>query len=304
MNLKVKLPAAVTSKFGRQLLLLQKNSPQLMFATGVVGVVATTVLACRATLKIDEVLDEDASYKRMMERAVEDEEREDYGDKEHKKDLLLLRAKTAGKLIKLYAPAIGVGVVSVGLLTGSHVVLTKRNAGLMAAYSAIDKAFKDYRGRVREELGDDKDREFRYGYEEIEETVEGKNGTTKIQKRRVVNPITGKSQYARYFDETNQYWQRRPDYNRLWLKAEQLHANDRLRAQGHLFLNEVYDSMGFERTQEGSVVGWILNGDGDGYVDFGVFDNTNDPQAIAFVEGREGSVLVDFNVDGVIWDKI
>lgn len=302
MKLNLKVPAAVTNKFGRQILLVQKNSPTLMFATGIVGVVASTVLACRSTLKLEEVLEKTQKDMATAKELVH-ENPEQYTAKDYSRDVAFLRVRTVVNIGKLYAPALGVGLLSVGLLTGSHVVLSKRNVALTAAYGALERGFNEYRGRVREELGEDKDREFRFGSEEVEETVEGKNGA-KVQKRKRFDPRTGKSIYAQIFDETNPNWQRRADFNALFIKCQQNYANNLLHSRGHLFLNEVYDMLGFERTRAGAVVGWITGVDGgDNFVDFGVFESA-DPQARAFVEGRENSVLIDFNVDGTVWDKI
>jgi hypothetical protein len=63
--------------------------------------------------------------------------------------------------------------------------------------------------------------------------------------------------------------------------------------------------LGIDRSKAGSVVGWVITkeGTGDNFIDFGVFDGDN-PRARDFVNGREGSILLDFNVDGVIYDKI
>ena len=110
------------------------------------------------------------------------------------------------------------------------------------------------------------------------------------------------SPYARFFDETVYEWKPDPLMNKCFLDAQQRYANNLLEARGHIFLNEVYDMLGFQRTREGAVVGWIKNGDGDGYVDFGIYDGNE--RSRAFVNGHETSILLDFNVDGTIWDKI
>lgn len=297
MKLNLKLPTNVA----RQMLKMQKHSPAIMFGAGIAGVVTTTVLACKATLKLDSVLEE---TKGNMDTARElfAQDREEYTQKDFTQDMTMLRVRAGVKVAKLYAPAIALGIGSIGLLTGSHIVLNKRNIALTAAYTTLEKGFNQYRDRVREEFGADKDQELRYGYEEVEEAVEGKNGT-KVKTTKVANPSTGKSIYSRFFDELNRNWQRQPEYNRLFIQCQQNYANDLLRSRGHVFLNEVYDLLGMERSKPGAVVGWVLDKDGDGFIDFGVFTDGS-PEARAFVEGREGSILLDFNVDGVIYDKI
>lgn len=297
----MKFPKAVTNKFGRQLLHLQKASPQVMFGAGVVGVVTAGVMACRATLKLDNVLDK---AEQLREAAlVLHEKDDDYSDEKYAKDLTVIKVKTALDVTKLYAPAVGLGAVSIALLTGSHVTLNRRNASLTAAYAAVDKAFEEYRTRVREELGTDKDRNFRYGVQEVEEVVENKNGTTKtVKHERVADGAP--SQYAKFFDEYSSNHQRNPEYNKVFLLAQQNYFNDMLKARGHVFLNEVYDALDIPRTKAGAVVGWLLQEGGDNYVDFGIFDNLANPRVKDFVNGNEQSILLDFNVDGVIYDKI
>jgi hypothetical protein len=285
---------AVTSKAARQLLLARKNSPHLLFGAGVIGVAAGTVLACRATLKVD-VHISDAQSKL---KEIQHHEHVDYNEDDRKKDMAIVYVQTAMKICKLYGPSIIILGGSVAMLTSSHTILTRRNAGLTAAYAALEKGFNEYRKRVTDELGEEKDREFRYGYEACE--VDTEDG-----KKTVVHRVKdgAPSIYARFFDEFSVNWSRRPEYNKIFLMAQQNYANDMLRARGHVFLNEIYDALGLERSSAGSVVGWVLDKGGDSYIDFGIFDG-NKEKVRDFVNGREGSVLLDFNVDGVIYDKI
>lgn len=297
MNLST-IKTAVTSKAGRQLLLAQKNSPQLLFAGGIVGVVTGTVLACRATLKADAILADAQGTLKTIKRI----ENVKYTEDDLKKDQALVYFQTSVKLVKAYAPAVFVLSLSIAALTKSHTIMNQRNAGLMAAYAALEKGYDEYRRRVRDEFGDDKDREFRYGFEACEVVDE----TEKGQKISVVNRVKpgSPSQYAKFFDEVNPNWSRQAEYNFLFLRSIQNYATDKLLAQGHLFLNEVYDMLGMDHTSAGAVVGWVLSKNGgDNFVDLGIWDGNN-PRARDFVNGREGSILLDFNVDGVIYDLI
>ena len=302
MNLQT-IKNAVTSRVGRQILTTQKHSPKVLFAAGVVGVVGTVVLAARATLKLEEILDEHAEMSAKAE-VVRDSGRGDYTAKDYQTDMVKLYARTSYKIVKLYGPSIVTGVAAIAALTGAHLVLNRRNVALTAAYAAIDKGFKQYRERVLKEVGPEKEREFRYGLEDrtiVEETEEG--AVTKTIKQ-----ITkaGGSPYARLFDEINSSsWQQEHSYNQLFLRCQQNYANDLLRARGHVFLNEVYDMLGLQRSKEGAVVGWVLDGgNSDNFVDFGVFDGQNFHEAMRFVNGDEQSIWLDFNVDGVIYDLI
>lgn len=273
---------SATAKVGRQILIMKKNSPTIMFAAGIVGITGTVVLACRATLKVEDVLVE--GEKRLYEAET----------RRHEK---AVKIQTAGKIAKLYAAPVGLGVVSVVALTGSHVTLNKRQAALMAAYKTLDEGFERYRERVIADQGEEKDLEYRRDIREVEvhDTEKGV-----VQKGRIINPGGGPpSIYARLFDENNQNWNRNPETNFFFLKSVQGYCNNRLQAKGHIFLNEVYDLLGMDHTKPGSVVGWVKE-HGDNYVDFGILENQ---QFLDFIRGDE-PIWLDFNVDGVIYDLI
>ena len=288
------LPDAVGRKVARQILVGRKHSPAILFVGGVAGVITSTVMACKATLRIEDVL-KDTQNK---QEAVRELKHDDYSEDDRKKDLAYLQIRNVVAITKLYAPSVIVGVVSIGALVGSHQILTKRNAALTAAYAALEKGFRDYRKRVIDAIGEEKEEKLYYPREEIEETDEKGKKT----KTSVALPGTP-SIYARFFDEYNKNWNPNPEYNMAFLKAQQNYANDMLLARGHVFLNEIYDALGLERSKPGAVVGWVTSADGDNFIDFGIFNGKN-KAARLFVNGGEPSILLDFNVDGVIYDKI
>lgn len=292
----MQLPTFVSSIGARQILLAKRSSPDVLFAAGVGGMITSTILACKATLSLSDTLKETQNNLEIC-KSIEDEKYKAAGES-REKDIAFIYVQGVWKVVKLYGPSIVVGVLSIGCLTRSHRILSERNMALSAAYAAVDNAFKRYRGRVIEKYGEDEDRLLRYDHEEV----------------RVINPETNRhkavlrvtpeaeSMYARFFDQLSAEWSKEAEYNFVFLRAQQNYWNDMLRARGHVFLNEVYKSLGIDHSQAGAVVGWVVGDDGDNYIDFGVFrneGNTND-----FVNGREGSILLDFNVDGVIYDKI
>jgi len=286
------VPVAVTRAIARNQLLLQKNSPHILFGAGVIGVVGSTVLACRATLKMDEVLEE---AKEKIDLATH-LDHPDYSETDRRKDVNIVRVQTVVKIARLYGPAVVIGAASIACLTKSHQILSSRNAGLTAAYAALEKGFNEYRARVISKYGEDEDRDLRYGTREIETEVRGK-------KKKITRVGLGEpSIYARFFDVSSPSWSKEPEYNLIFLKCQQNYANDLLHARGHVFLNEVYDMLGIPRSKAGAVVGWLL-GVGDDFINFGVFDDRSD-KARDFVNGFEGSILLDFNVDGVVYDRI
>ena len=300
-----------TNKIG---LILKKNSPKILMGVGIAGSVVSTVLACKATLKVKDILDEKNETVEQIHNCVEDET-VDYNEEDKKKDLTILYAQTGVKLAKLYLPSIALGALSIASIVSGYKILNKRNVALAAAYTVVDKGFKNYRKNVVERFGEEVDRELRHNIKakQIEEKYIDKDGNEKTRKKKVYEiaddkkPGEGISEYAKFFDEWNtDEHSKDPEYNLMFLRKQQDYANEVLKHQGYLFLNEVYDMLGIPRTQAGQVVGWIYdenNPTGDNYVDFGIHD-LHDQQKRDFVNGLERNILLDFNVDGVIYDKI
>ena len=294
---------------------LKKHSPEILVVTGVVGTVVSAVMACKATTKVNFVLEETKKHVDIIHESAEKGEvsvpTEDgaittveYTAEDSQKDLAIVYAKTGMKFVKLYGPAVALGAASIGAILGGHNMLRKRNLALAAAYTAVDTGFKQYRGRVIERFGEQMDKELKYNIKakEIEETVTDKKGKEKTVTKtvEVADPVAASmSPYTFCFDETSSCWVRDAESNKFFLLRQQDHANERLKAKGYLFLNDVLDMLGFNRCRAGQTVGWMLDGDGDGYIDFGIFDirceaNRN------FVNGLEKSIWLNFNVDGDI----
>ena len=287
---------------------VQKHSPEILMGVGVVGVVTSTVMACKATMKLNDILEESKETRDKIKEVENNPKYEDkYSPEDAKKDLAINYVQTGMKVAKLYAPAVLLGGASLGCLLASNDILRKRNAALSAAYMTVDKSFKEYRNRVTERFGEEVEKEIRYGIkaEQLETTVVDEDGNETIVTDTVktMDP-TLYSDYARFFDAASPCWQNDPEYNLMFLKAQQQYANDLLRAKGRLFLNDVYDMLGIEKTKAGQVVGWVYdreNPNGDNFVDFGIYDMSKE-RVRAFVNGYETNILLDFNVDGNIWD--
>ena len=288
--------------------MVEKHSPEILAGVGVVGVVASTVMACKATMKLNDILEESKETRDKI-REVESNPRyeEQYSHEDAKKDLTINYTQTGLKIAKLYAPAVILGSASLGCLLASNDILRKRNAALSAAYMTVDKSFKEYRQRVVDRFGEEVEKEIRYNIkaEEITSTVVAEDGseTTITETVKTMDPNLY-SDYAKFFDEASPYWQKDPEYNFMFLKSQQQYANDLLKARGRLFLNEVYEMLGIDKTKAGQIVGWVYNPEnpiGDNFVDFGIFDMSKE-RVRAFVNGYEPNILLDFNVDGNIWD--
>lgn len=281
---------------------VKRHSPEILIVTGVVGVVASAVMACKATRKIDPVLE---AHKQNAE-AVHKKYANAAEEKAEKRELTRVYVKTAMGFVKLYGPSVTLGALSITGILASNNILRKRNVALAAAYATVDASFKQYRGRVIERFGEQVDKELRIGahQEKIELIEADENGKEKKVKKEVAvidNPMP--SDYARYFAygearaaEPNE------DYNRFFLDSQEQLANHMLRANGFLFLNEVYEMLGIDKSIAGQAVGWVYDKNtdehGDNYVDFGIqevyrkrSDKPNDFEKV---------FLLDFNVDGGI----
>lgn len=298
---------SLTRSMHRTGLKLRKHSPEILVVAGVIGTVTSTVMACKATKKLDDVLAESKAKVEKIENYIEENGYpDDYSEEDKKKEITSIKVKSAVEVVKLYAPSVILGTLSMTAMISSNQILRKRNAALAAAYIAVDKSFKEYRGRVVERFGKDLDRELRYNLKtkELEEIVVDENGETTIEKKTVTEfDIPKYSEYAVVYDCGNTGWCKDPEANRVFLQRQQNYANDKLRTEGHLFLNDVYKMLGFAKTAAGQQVGWIYdekNPNGDNYVDFGIFDVVHKPENARFINGYERSIILDFNVDGPI----
>lgn len=292
----------------------KKHSPEILVAVGVVGTVASAVMACKATTKVNDIVDEAKETVDKIHDSVgkglHTSDGEEYTQEVANRDLAVVYVQTGWKFVKLYGPSVALGIASIGCMIGSNRILKKRNVALAAAFKAVDTSFKDYRGRLIDKFGKDFDRELRYGIKakEVEEKVVDENGneTTVTKTVDVVDPNVAHSLYSIVFCEGNTGWTRNAELNKVFLVQQQNYANDKLRLNGVLFLNEVYDMLGVPRTAYGQIAGWVYTEDstaGDNFVDFGIFDVNND-KACDFVNGRERSIILDFNCIGNILDYV
>ena len=286
---------------------LKKPSPTILAVAGTVGVVTSGVMACRATTKLSTIIDEhhdnvDEIHDYIEENGFSDK----YTEKDSNKDLTIVYTQTGVKLVKLYAPSVILGTVSLAAMLGSNHILRKRNIALTAAYTTAAKTFRTYRDRVVDRFGEDLDEELRYGIKtkEIEETVTDEKGKEKKVKKTVdvvnIEDIDG---YSRLFYEGNPGWDNDPRFTRMYLLSQLKYANTLLKKRGYLTLNEVYKMLGFSLIPDGQIMGWFYDEEHPNTVDFGILD-TNDEMMIRFFNGDEKAVLLKFNINGNILDKI
>lgn len=295
--------AAGVVKAGHAGLLAKKFAPQVLLGAGVIGVVASTVLASKATLSLESVLDKHREDIALVNEVAHVKTAEEYTSTHHKRDLTLIHMRTFKELGKLYALPIGLGVVSISMIIGAHGIQAKRTGAAVAAYKVIESQYNRYRTAVREEFGIDKDEEFARAYksegfvqedgqEQVHITIDGAKLDDTLY----------------FFDPNNVNWKNSPEYNLSYVMAQQTFANQLLNSRGHVMLNDVLDGLGINRTKEGAVLGWVLDrshAEGSKFIDFGIVD-AQSPNSRIFGQGEElgECILLDIKTDGIVWDKI
>jgi hypothetical protein len=305
--IKSEILSKISGTFNRVGFGVKKHSPEILIVAGVVGVVTSAVIACKATTKINTILEKSKKELNHIDDCLLDTTlTEEYTPEDAKKDKAIIYIQTSFKLVSLYAPSVLLGALSITSILASNNILRKRNVALAAAYATIDRGFKEYRNRVVERFGAEIDHELKHNIKakQFEKTIVNEDGTetTVTETIKVAGEINQYSEYARFFDESSSYWEKDSEYNLMFLRSNQRYANDLLITKGHLFLNEVYDMLDIPRTKAGQSVGWIYdpkNPIGDNFVDFGIYE-TQKEKVRDFVNGYERVILLDFNVDGDI----
>lgn len=306
-----KFTTAISPKLGKTGLKIRKASPEIFLILGIGGVIYSTVTACKATTKLDTIMNEHKEKVDKIHKYAarpEEEKETPYSEKDESHDVMITYAHTGVNLIKLYAGPVIIGTISLAAIVNGHCILRKRNAALASAYAILNKDFKDYRAGVIDRFGKDLDKELHLKLKDeiVEKEVTDDKGKKKKVKETVkTSALDGYSIYARFYEDGCTGWEKNPEYSLMYLKQQERFATDKLRSQGYLFLNDVYDALGIPRTIAGQGVGWLYDPEDptkDNYVDFGIFDVTK-PHNGDFVNGYQRSIILDFNVDGPILDN-
>lgn len=285
---------------------IKKHSPEILVATGIGTGIIAAVIACKQTIKANDIIavaQENLQHiKNAKELAANNEV--EYTEEDEQADRETIGKQITIGMVKTYALPVGLGILSITCILAGHHILKKRNVALAAAYSALSTDFMNYRKRVVDKYGKDVDFMLKNGLEKqivANQVVDPETGEVKETKEEVLTYDGDKlSQYARIFDEVGStQWTPSADHNRAFLLMEQNYFNERIKTRGYIFLNEVYERLGFRPTKAGSVVGWVYqNADYEG-IDFGIF-TAHTQKAAEFLEGTEPSIILDFNVQGDI----
>lgn len=296
----------ITTAFYTGVARISKHAPTILSITASAGVIATGYLAWKAGTRFEDVEGRDWDRRKECLKNADIIPDEDVPKIERKNRILFIL-----DTVRTVAPAAIVGAATITMIYFSNSISKKRLAAVGAAYATLQTAFDGYKRTMVEALGKEsvekilKPKLPNVG-KSAEEILSSDNKSDAANvSDAVVNSLKALSPYARIIaEESSTCWDPNEDYTSQNLAAVQLWANRRLERKGHLFLNEVFDQLGLSRTREGAVVGWLKNGEGDGYVSFGDFDASIYRVPSEDYSRVDSNFIVDFNVDGVIWDRI
>ena len=297
---------SITTAFYTGVARISKHAPTILSVTASAGVIATGYLAWKAGTRFEDVEGRDWDRRKECLKNADIIPDEDVPKIERKNRILFIL-----DTVRTVAPAAIVGAATITMIYFSNSISKKRLAAMGAAYATLQTAFDGYKRTMVEALGKEsvekilKPKLPNVG-KSAEEILSSDNKSDAANvSDAVVNSLKALSPYARIIaEESSTCWDPNEDYTSQNLAAVQLWANRRLERKGHLFLNEVFDQLGLSRTREGAVVGWLKNGEGDGYVSFGDFDASIYRVPSDDYTRVDSNFIVDFNVDGVIWDRI
>ena len=302
----------VTNKLNKLAIKASKKAPTVLIIGGVCGVAVSTVLACKATLKVNDILEEAKQNIDNVHKALEDDSisEEQYSKADSVKDLAITYKDLGIKLAKLYGPAVLIGTASLVSIVYSHNLLKKRNASLVAAYTMLDASYKQYRKGVKEVFGADVDKGLELGIVRKNENFKEKENA---EKPYVIDHALLKEnvsdEYKIIFDEGDRGWENDHFYNMCHLEAKQAYATNLLTNRGYLFLNEVYDLIGHEKTKQGQLIGWFYDPNDptkQNHVSFGLEEFRKYYEMAVRDEAADhpAGIILHFNPDGYILDLI
>lgn len=297
---------SITTAFYTGVARISKHAPTILSVTASAGVIATGYLAWKAGTRFEDVEGRDWDRRKECLRNADTIPDEDVPKIERKNRILFIL-----DTVRTVAPAAIVGAATITMIYFSNSISKKRLAAMGAAYATLQTAFDGYKRTMVEALGKESvDKILKPKLPNVGKSAEeilssdNKSDAANVCDA-VMNSLKALSPYARIIaEESSTCWDPNEDYTSQNLAAVQLWANRRLERKGHLFLNEVFDQLGLSRTREGAVVGWLKNGEGDGYISFGDFDASIYRVPSDDYTRVDSNFIVDFNVDGVIWDRI
>lgn len=299
---------SVGSFLNKSLFTLRKNSPKILLAGGVVGVLAGGVMACVATTKVESLVDETQERVNKVHNKLAENKPEEYNEEDSKKDLALIYTQAVIGFVKLYAPSLLVTLSSLACILGSHKIMKDRNTAALTYAASISNAFQQYRKNVVDRFGEETDTDLRHGFhtEKITDTVLDENGEEKTIKRpvKVMDEDSDISIYSITIDSDNPNYCENIGAMQDFVNMMQSNANDYVYRNGYMFLERAYKQFRIPINKAAHMVGWVYDRTGQRYNE-GKGDNQ-----IRYVMNTiyrklnngdyEHYYIIDFNVDGDI----
>lgn len=296
------------------------RSPELLIGAGVVGLVGAAVVAVRRGVRWHNAAK--GNLLLDLETIEKAKASPEYSREDKVRDYATAIGRGVWSFTQIYGPSVAVGAASVVSILAGTGILKGRLAAMTSAAATAQAALDRYRSRVREKLGEDADYEFAYEVSAKKAKIKHEDGTKESLVTYHLVPSSGEwmaaSPYSRLWDENAMEWCANRDIQFLTLRSLENHFNQELNARGVVFLNDVYKALGLPMSKDAALVGWIKDYEkpkmaklaaelgrvpGDGVISFGVFENES-PSARAYLAGDDDRVVLDFNVDGVIYDLI
>lgn len=262
---------------------IYNNRSNIEFVAGNIMVAVGTGMIISKAEDAVEVKHEIESLKKEIELT---DEADGWEDKERGKACFNVAKTAIAGYTKAYGPGIAVEVGGLALMALSHATDRAEIASVSAALASTAMEFANYRQRVREELGDEKDEEFLIGKKEV--TVNDNGEVEKVSAAQIPD-------HSFLFDETNDNWDGRGFSNLEFLEDHERWLNDRLWREGVLWENDIRRDVGAPidpKAESYGITAVDENGNRN-YISFGIQRNTE--RAQAFREGTEKSFLVILN---------
>jgi hypothetical protein len=281
-----------------------KHAPEILVGVGLVGGAATTVFACKATLKVDDILDETQEEYGRIDSALDTVSNDVYSIEDADNDMKTAHKVMVGRIIHTYIPVAAMGAASgVCILCGFN-ILRMRNMALVAAYTALDGGFKAYRRRVVDELGEEADEHFRTGAvtKKIEKEIIDEN-TGEVKNKKVKSEVIESGvqliDYTINFCREAHHIRDRKDImsSLNFIINVENSVNLTLKAYKYVTLNEVRKCLGIPDKSYGQLDGWCYDGTGDDIIKL-------NPKVVYDEELGHDTIILDPNVDGLMFNKI
>lgn len=290
----------LTRAYGATKMVLKAKGPTIMVVSGVASMGAAAVIGAKQTLKAEEVL---AKHTPELEKV--DQARKlnvaGYQDDEATRDRFRVYGAAAFDLGRLYAVPGLLFIGGAGLVFGGHHMMVKRNAQMAIAFTALKKAFDTYRERAVESMGPDFDQAMMNGWR-IEEERDPHTGEL-ISDRPVRDwEASREDPYNRVFaQDTTSEWEDNLGVNRMFILQQVKSAQRLLNNRGYLYLNELYEALGFPTTDIGQVCGWRVRRLNDGSRDIPTVDvGIDTPMPEGWVYNDRNEIFLDINCQGFI----